>query len=356
MRARTTHRLILIGTAIAVLLLSGAAPASASATLTVHPGESIQAAIDAAHPGDTVIVSAGTYSEAVCVVTDGIRLRGEAAVIHPPEVAPQTPCAFDPSGQTIGIAIVGTFDPNTGLVSDPVSDVTVSGFRVEGFAAFGIGMIGGDNVDIVGNTAVNNTEYGIARFVSTGGSLRDNRATGSEEAGLYLGDSPEANATIAGNTSWDNGFFGIFVRDSAHGKVVGNTSYGNCIGIITLSSHAIVEDWTVVGNTVHSNTKACPGSDDGPPASGIGIALAGARDITVRGNVITDNRPTGPSIATGGIAVIGLGAIGGPDPTGDLIQGNQLRANEPDLFYDGSGSAVRFVSNSCQTSVPDGLC
>jgi Right handed beta helix region len=302
------------------------------------------------------MVSAGTYHEAVCVTTDGIRLRGQGAVILPPAQPPLTPCAFDAGGQTVGIAIVGVLDPDTGEVFDPVSDVTVSGFRVEGFSAFGIGMIGGNNVDIVDNTAVNNGEYGIARFVSTGGSLRSNRTTGSDEAGLYLGDSPEAHATIVGNTSWDNGFFGIFVRDSGHGTVVGNTSYGDCIGIITLSSHAIVEDWTVVGNTVHDNVKACPASDDGPPASGIGIALAGARDITVRGNVVTGNRPSGDSIATGGVVVFSLAPIGGPDPTGNLVQANQLRDNDPDLFYDGSGSDKRFVANSCETSIPDGLC
>jgi parallel beta-helix repeat protein len=353
---RLAKGLTFIGTTTAVLFATGAAPASASAPIVVHPGESIQAAVDAAHPGDTVMVSAGTYHEAVCVTTDGIRLRGQGAVILPPAQPPLTPCSFDASGQTVGIGVVGAFDPATGEVSDPVSDVTISGFRVEGFEAVGIAMIGGHNVDIVDNTAVNNEEYGIARFVSTGGSLRNNRATGSEEAGLYLGDSPEAHATIVGNTAWDNGFFGIFVRDSAHGTVVGNTSYGNCVGIITLSSHAIVEDWTVTGNTVHDNVKACPASDDGPPASGIGIAVAGGRDIVVRGNDVGGNRATGPTIASGGVVVFGLSAIGGPDPNGGLVQGNQLRDNDPDLYYDSSGTDNRFVGNACVTSIPTGLC
>jgi parallel beta-helix repeat protein len=355
MYTRIAKRIAFI-TITASVLLATAAPTSASAALVVHPGESIQAAVDTAHPGETVTVLSGTYHEAVCVTTDGIRLRGQDAVIMPPAQAPQSPCAFDEGGQTIGIALVGVLDFDTGQVLDPVSDVTVSGFRVEGFAGFGIGMIGGHNVDIVDNTAVNNGEYGIARFVSTGGSLRDNRATGSEEAGLYLGDSPEAHATIVGNTAWDNGFFGIFVRDSAHGTVVGNTSYGNCIGIIVLSSTAIAEDWTVAGNSVHDNVKACPGSEDGPPASGIGVLLAGARDTTVRGNTITGNQPTGPSLATGGVAVVSTVALGGQDPTGNLVQGNLLSNNDPDLFYDGSGSGNSFVSNNCQTSVPDGLC
>jgi parallel beta-helix repeat protein len=333
------------------------APA-ASAAVVVHPGGSIQAAVDAARPGATITVLAGTYHEAVCVTTDGIKLRGAGAVILPPAQAPQTPCAFDQGGQTIGIAVIGQLDPVTGQVVRPVSDVTVSGFRVQGFAAFGIGMLGGHDVDIVGNTAVDNGEYGIARFVSTGGSLRDNRVTGSPEAGLYLGDSPDAHARIVGNTSWDNGFFGIFVRDSAHGTVVGNESFGNCVGILVLATQAQapVQDWTVQGNRVHDNTKACPASEDGPPASGIGIALAGASHSTVLGNVVTGNRPTGPTLAAGGIAVFSTAALGGADPIGNLVQGNELRDNDPDLSYDGSGTGNTFVHNSCHTSSPDGLC
>jgi parallel beta-helix repeat protein len=333
------------------------APA-ASAAVVVHPGGSIQAAVDAARPGATVTVLPGTYHEAVCLTTDGIKLRGAGAVIMPPAQPPQTPCAFDPGGQTIGIAVIGHLDPGTGEVLEPVRDVTVSGFRVEGFAAFGIGMLGGSNVDIVGNTAVGNGEYGIARFVSTGGSLRGNRATGSQEAGLYLGDSPEAHATIVGNTAWDNGFFGIFVRDSAHGTVVGNESFGNCIGIIMLATQAQVpvQDWTVKGNRVHDNTRACPASEDGPPASGIGIALAGASHSTVSGNVVTGNRPTGPTLAAGGIAVFSTAGLGGADPVADVVKGNELRSNDPDLSYDGSGTGNTFLHNTCHTSTPGGLC
>lgn len=353
---RILIRMAAIGLIAAVAVAVDAA--SASAAIVVHPGGSIQAAVDAAKPGDTITVLPGTYHEAVCITTDGIKLRGAGAVLRPPPQAPQTPCAFDPGGQTIGIAIIGVLDLDTGQVIDPISDVTVSGFRVEGFAEFGIGMFGGNNVTIVGNTAVDNGEYGIARFVSTGGTLKDNRATGSEEAGLYLGDSPEANATIVGNTSWDNGFFGIFVRDSSHGVVVGNESFGNCVGIITLATRAdlVVEDWTVKGNRVHDNTKACPASEDGPPASGIGIGVIGASHVTVQGNVVTGNHPTGPTLASGGVAVVGIAALGGGDPVGNLIRGNVLYNNDPDLFYDGSGSGNTFVHNVCDTSTPGGLC
>ena len=354
MLGKITTRLALVGSVALAPVMVAATPASATAHV-VDPGQSIQAAVDAAQPGETVVVTRGTYHEAVCVTTDHIKLRGEGAVIKPPAQPPQTPCA-EVAGQDIGILLLGVIDFQAGQVIDPISDVKVSGFRVEGFAEFGIGMLGGRDVDIVDNTAVDNEEYGIARFVSTGGSLKDNRATGSAEAGLYLGDSPDAHATIAGNVAWDNGLFGIFVRDSSHGTVVGNTSFGNCIGIMVLSGHGPVEDWTVKGNQVRDNTKACPETEEGPPASGVGIALAGASHSRVMGNVVIGNRPTGPSIASGGVVVFDTTGLGGGEPVGNLVKGNLFSDNEPDLFYDGSGSGNRFIANACHTSIPDGLC
>lgn len=347
-----TSRQTALGAAIALALIQPGAARAAATSLVVHPGESIQAAVDAAKPGDTVVVLPGTYHEAVCVTTDGIDLRGDGAVIMPPAEPPETPCAVLPAG----ILLLGQLDFATGIVTDPISDGTVSGFRVEGFEASGILVLGGEDVDIVGNTAVDNEEYGIARFFSTGGTLRANRVTGSEEAGLYLGDSPHANATIVGNRAWNNGLFGIFVRDSSHGSVVGNTSTGNCVGLIVFASHAPADDWTIKGNSIRDNTALCGGGDEGLPASGMGIALAGASHTTVTGNVVTGNRPSGPTFFSGGIVVASTTALGGSDPADDLIAGNVARDNDPDLFYDGSGSGVVFLHNSCDTSVPDGLC
>lgn len=64
--------------ALAALLLvgiAGTAPAAAE-THRVAPGESIQAAIDAAAPGDVLAVAPGVYAEALEVATPGLTLRG----------------------------------------------------------------------------------------------------------------------------------------------------------------------------------------------------------------------------------------------------------------------------------------
>jgi hypothetical protein len=64
----------------ALLLLTGLAPLTTNAaTITVSPGQSIQAAIDYARAGDTVLVKAGTYTGGVEINKDNIRLVSEVS-------------------------------------------------------------------------------------------------------------------------------------------------------------------------------------------------------------------------------------------------------------------------------------
>src|SRR5271165_6606926 len=63
--------------ALGIALTSGtAASAWTSKTIVVGPGQSIQAAINEASPGDTVLIKPGVYHQSVQIRTDGITLRG----------------------------------------------------------------------------------------------------------------------------------------------------------------------------------------------------------------------------------------------------------------------------------------
>jgi hypothetical protein len=75
----------------------------------------IQAAVDAASPGDIIQVRAGVYNENVVIVTSGLRLHGSSGAV------------IDGDGLTgSGILVLGT-------AAQPVTDVEVSGFEVRDF-------------------------------------------------------------------------------------------------------------------------------------------------------------------------------------------------------------------------------
>src|SRR5215204_5620414 len=130
--------ILLVATMILTLLVaSGVALATAigsaqAANKVVGPGESIQKAINAAHPGDTIIVR-GVHKEDVVIRKDGIKLRGDDAVIEaPPRAKADSPCSktFGPEA----ICVLGDVNLKTGkLEGQRVRDVSISGFTIRGF-------------------------------------------------------------------------------------------------------------------------------------------------------------------------------------------------------------------------------
>src|SRR5215212_8405105 len=78
-----------------VVLAAGIGSAGAQSSV-VGPGESIQKAVNAADPGDTIVVR-GVHREDVVIRKNGIKLRGEDAVIEAPPEPKQTRPARGPS-------------------------------------------------------------------------------------------------------------------------------------------------------------------------------------------------------------------------------------------------------------------
>jgi hypothetical protein len=96
--------------------------------IVVKPGESIQAAVDAASPGTTIVVRCGAYAENVQITTDRIKPRGLGARLVPPAEPAPNECSFgEPAND--GICAVGQLefpDPEgPPVVADPVEDVSI---------------------------------------------------------------------------------------------------------------------------------------------------------------------------------------------------------------------------------------
>jgi parallel beta-helix repeat protein len=358
---RSVLAIVAASASVAVFFFAGASPAAARDVIVVKPGESIQAAVDAARPGTTIVVRRGTYAENVAITTDALTLRGKGATLVPPAQPIPNACSFgEPAND--GICVIGELDVSDPdappVVVDPVSDVTISGFVVSGFPADGIFFFGAEDPVVFGNRLRDNGEYGIFHLFSAGGRIAANRASGSGVAGIYVGGSPDADVLIYGNESFDNDLFGFFLRDAGNGRVVANRAYGNCVGALVLNTgENTARDWRFVGNRVTDNDKFCPGEPDGfPPLSGIGIGIAGGSDNRLVGNVIRDNNPSGEVPFSGGVVVVDIGIPGAELPSGNRVVGNVILDNDPDIFWDGTGDGNVFRANLCETSVPEGLC
>src|SRR5918993_5709997 len=236
--------IVLLATmALTVLVACGVAVATAigsaqAANKVVGPGESIQKAINAAHPGDTIIVR-GVHREDVIIRKDGIKLLGQDAVIEAPDRADST-CS-----RIIGpeaICVLGDFDWNTGKVNRHVSDVSVSGFTIRGFKrkaneGFEVGMIevmGARNATVVGNDIVGNAGVGIDAFGSINATIGRNNITGSKGGGILVNNTRNFNIVnnVVRNIPEGNQSGAIVVEGAIATTVAHNDLIGNPLGVL----------------------------------------------------------------------------------------------------------------------------
>jgi nitrous oxidase accessory protein NosD len=381
------RNLLLLATMALTLLVAsgvvlGAGIGSAGAqSSVVGPGESIQKAIDAADPGDTIVVR-GVHREDVVIRKNGIKLRGEdGAVIE----APTRAKADSPCSKTFGpeaICVLGDVSLKTGkLEGQRVSDVSVSGFTIRGFDiegkgdndAFVIDVIGARNATVVGNRAIGNVASGINDFLSIDTTVARNDVTGDprgEVEGINISDgrntkivnnvvkdyfigieadANSVNTTIAGNKSIGNSLvgissfeatetkmisnttrrnedMGIFLAfaERANAKVVGNNISGGPLGMYVVDT----KRGSIAGNNIHDN---CAGMYfEAFPSQPVG-------DFEVKANTVEHNtrscRETFDSPASGiGIALIGA--------SGMEVTGNQISGNIPSGPTPASGGVV----------------
>jgi parallel beta-helix repeat protein len=350
--------LVASGVALAVTKI-GSAGAQSS---VVGPGESIQKAVNAADPGDTIVVR-GVHREDVIITKNGIKLRGEDAVIEAPARAKaDSPCsrAFGPGA----ICVFGDVNVKTGETTGPrVSDVSVSGFTIRGFKdndAFVIDVTHARNTTVVGNRITGSVARGIGAALSVNTTVAKNHVTGSpeNEHGIVVEFSSRTkivnnvvrsnvfgievtkgtNTTIAGNDSIGNSVDGFGVIDSpgtkilsnvarrnevvgiflgtqrANAKVVGNDLSGSDFGIFVAGAHR----GSFAANEAHNNCAGVVFQADFGGSVG---------NFEVKGNTVKDNTRSCPA-EQGREAFSGIG-IGLFGARGMEVTGNHLSGNVP---------------------------
>ncbi|WP_416977525.1 right-handed parallel beta-helix repeat-containing protein [Streptomyces sp. T028] len=355
------HVLYLACTAAIVGTGLGAAPAAVGhpyhAIHVVKQGQSIQKAVDAADPGDTVYVSAGTYRESVTVTTDGVTLRGAGSrtVLRPAPVkkkAAAGTCAADGNG----ICLIGTKDRK-------VKGVTVADLTVTGFTKNGVYATGTDKLTVRQVTARKNGVWGIATEASERTVLRGNTARDNGDAGLFLANTvkeergaTETRGTLVQGNRLEGNRIGVTVRRLRDLTVAGNLMTGNCAAVFVVGDENKPKAGrvTVRDNRIVGNNKSCPKTARLDALQGSGIVLTGAEDSVVTGNEIRDNAGTSP--LSGGIVL--FKSFVGTTSERNRISDNRLSGNSPaDLVVtDTAGKGNTFERNTCKASKPAGLC
>lgn len=326
----------------------------------VAPGQSIQAAVNRARPGTTIVLLRGVYRQSVQIRTNFIKLRGagnslRGTVLIPPRHPVHNTCnsAFGPTGVCILAKRLGPH----GTVVQRVRGDTVKHIYVANFQGNGVFGYGTAGMTVTHVTAVRDGGYGISRFESTRTLFAHDIAIGNEEAGFYVGDSPHADTVVRHDIAEGN-TLGIFIRHARDVSVSHNLAVGNCQGILVLDDGQPggAGNAAIQHNLVTRNNKFCPKGGDQPfDLQGGGILLLGATNTLVAHNLVTANR--GRQLNSGGIVVVSASQFHGSNPKNDLITRNSLRRNRPfDLLWDGTGTNVVFTHNHCATSSPPGLC
>jgi hypothetical protein len=358
----------------------GRAAPDPACTVEVTTGHSIQDAINSAPDGATVCVGPGIYYENLLINKDGITLKGagpEKTILQPPKNPARVCLNIEvqplPGYENFGLNGICVADLDAeGDILRVVNDVRVTGFTVRNFPGVGIIFASTNRIRADHNVAANNNAYGITAFTSTHGKFEYNTTYGSGDAGFYVGNSPNADFTVRYNTAFAD-LWGILMRDASTGSVTDNLLHDSCSGLVFLNTGTStgVHNWRASHNIVAHNDKFCPAEEEELPFSltGVGILIAGGDHIVLRENRVRMNQPGGdPSLMNGvplagGIVVVSTTGVSvfpgfyGSVAEHNTIFNNAVLGNRPfDLVYDGLGQGNHFVSNTCETSSPAGLC
>jgi parallel beta-helix repeat protein len=362
-QARFWRALPLLGVLVAAMV-SLPAPALADGHRVIRVATTIQAAVDAAGPGDTIVVPPGTYRESVLIDKSGLTLRGSRGAV------------IDARGFTNGIR-VGSGEETPGPDGFPVCpplalrNITVEGLTVRNAQDNGILLTGVDGFLVRGGRYLDNQEYGVFPRCSTRGVVEGNLAEGANDTGIYVGN--DTSVTVTGNRAVGN-TSGFEVENSSDVVVRGNHATGNTAGILvfvlprlprTTTDHVLVE-----GNVVTRNNRPNPvppdsGEDLGLVPTGSGILDIAGDDVTFHRNVVLGNDSAGIAVLATPFAGQDPRVEPNPDRTrvaDNVILRNGLHpdplrtaGNAADIVYDGSGTGNCFARNVFRTDFPSGI-
>lgn len=386
-RLRLGRGLASVAAASAICLVGSAASAGArAATLVACPGTAyttIQSAVNAAGPGDTVQVCDGTFPEQVVIPAGKNNLT----------LVSQTPYSTTATGAIIKAPTTLPANSHPAIVEvQGATGVTISGFTISGPAGasgcgcfgYGVRIDGGGSATVTNNhvTHIRNdpmsgdqTGWGIraesSTLTATGNTVDDYQKNGIDVRGAGAVANISDNTVIGAGPTTVIAQNGIVVAPGATGTVTGNTVSRNAY-----RGNGYPDDLDVLGNgivvvqpagNVTISQNKLVGND-----LGIDVFGVAAGTLTASGNAIVGgeygvivDESTSVKIeknVTDGAAQNGLYAGAGASGNtfnANIATGVQLPGH--DCRDDSSGSATAGTANNWtknlgDTAVPDGIC
>jgi cytochrome c peroxidase len=302
----------------------------------INPGESIQAALDRAIPGDTIELRPGAYNETLLVDVDEITIRGLKENDRRPILDGQRRL--------------------TDAVITSSHNFTIENLVIKDYVNNGVTVHGGKNVTFRDLEVHNTGLYGVYPVECKGVLIERVLATGVKDAAIYVGQSRDI---IVRDCEVHSNVTGIEIENSVHALVENNYAHDNTGGILVFllpnNPSKVGSDTSVRKNRIINNNH----TNFGDPTSivskvqpGTGLLIMAADRTTVTENEIRGNNSFG--VAVVGLAIafpkgqtFDVGAI----PEGNRIFNNKLAENgrnpgglvkelgamNVDILWDGSG-------------------
>ncbi|NUM46994.1 MAG: right-handed parallel beta-helix repeat-containing protein [Anaerolineales bacterium] len=257
------------------------APPREPQTFTVQPGERIQAVVDQAQAGDTILLAFGTYHERVVIDLNDITLLGIA------NEAGDWP-TMDGEG-VLPEAVVSSGN-----------HFEVGNLRVVNYTSTGILVEGATGVHMHHMYAENTGIYGLYPVRSTDVLIEDSLVIGTRDAGIYAGQSEKV--VIRNNEVYGN-VLGIEAENTVDTEIYGNHAHDNTMGILVVllpNLTSKVNLYTKVYDNLIENNNIANFADAGTAAAiappGSGIALIGVDYAEVYNNTIRGNKTAGVGV------------------------------------------------------------
>lgn len=239
--------------------------------------ETIQAAVDAAVPGDLILIAPGTYNEAVDVTTDEVTIRGL---------------------ERDTVILDGELELDNAIRVLGAQDVAVENLTTMNYTNNGLFWVGSTGYRASYITTYRTGDYGIYAFDSTNGLIENSHTVGSKDAGVYIGQCYPCDAVIDNVESNNNGLGYSGTNSGGNLLIINSSFHNNRAGVVPNSgSYELCypeRETTIVGNLVYDNNQTdTPAIDVALLAQGNGILIAGGINNLVERNRVDNHNRTG---------------------------------------------------------------